>query len=309
MAALVDHRASGSSFHFPFKMATTTALSPDSSAAGTGNPILGFVRSLLFYLLDVLHRALKSVSRNRKSNSNPNKTPSPPPASQIHPAASASFSIEHQQKHYLSRLATTPTSPPPTRMQPTKVMPAVPLLPPPVGVPSPEKNTKENSLASPGNVAHALPQQLHSQDPTRSNLADITASLARLGTVDVNGGIGDDSGSLSPTDATSTTGSIPVSLPCPPLPISESLTGEAAVHSGFMREALDMVRPDLCEAQYATRLFTPSFATHSIKGAFPCPWSHGRIQRLGLFSSRTVQAMDRGLHQLVFPCILQKLSP
>lgn len=127
-------------------------------------------------------------------------------------------------------------------MQPTKVMPAVPLLPPPVGVPSPEKNTKENSLASPGNVAHALPQQLHSQDPTRSNLADITASLARLGTVDVNGGIGDDSGSLSPTDATSTTGSIPVSLPCPPLPISESLTGEAAVHSGFMREALDMAR-------------------------------------------------------------------
>jgi hypothetical protein len=86
------------------------------------------------------------------------------------------------------------------------------------------------------------PQQLQHQDSTRYNLADITASLARLGTSDANHGTGSDSGSLAPSGAASTTSSMPVPLPCPPLPVSEPLTGEKAIHSGFMREALDMVR-------------------------------------------------------------------
>jgi hypothetical protein len=263
-------------------MATTTALSPDSSASTTGNQILGFLRSLLLYLLDILHRALKSLSRIPKPNSN--TSPSSPPASQTHPASSASLSIEQHQKHYLSKLATTPTSPPPSRMQPTKTMPAVPLLPPPSRVPSPHKDTKENHPLSHDNAAQPLPQQLQRQEPARTNLADITTSLARLGTDDANGGTGSDSGSLVPSGATSATGSMPVLLPCPPLPISEPLTGEKAIHSGFMREALDMVRLDLSQARCVALLPTPPSHSVQLKG-FRLPtlvWQHPWLDLLSL---------------------------
>ncbi|KAB5559768.1 cytidine deaminase-like protein [Coniochaeta sp. 2T2.1] len=52
----------------------------------------------------------------------------------------------------------------------------------------------------------------------------------------------DDDDIISRPSPSSAPNSLPVFIPCPPLPIPEPLTGEKAIHSGFMRDALDMAR-------------------------------------------------------------------
>lgn len=198
-------------------MATSTLLSPEAPTSTTANKILNFFHSFLLFLLNTLRRALQSVSRTRPSDSQPFH-------SQHHFASATS------DRSGLAAMSTTTV--PRNRPQPPKVLPALPLIPP--RRPSPEKDSKENTAPFRQEVG-PLPQ--YQPQPQKTDAVEsATESITQL---DLNGIIDETSTSQSPSSPSRS--SLPVYIPCPPLPIPEPLTGERAIHSGFMREALDMV--------------------------------------------------------------------
>lgn len=206
-------------------MATATLLSPEAPTSTTANKILNFLHSLLLLLLNTLRRALQSVSRLRRSRSSPSHSQN-------------TFVFGHDDRTPLA--AMPPTTAPPNRLQPPKVLPALPLMP---ARRSSEKDSKENTAPF-RKEAGLLPQYQSRPEFRKAEPADeLSERLSRLELNAVNGGTtGAGDAAASPSPSSPTPSSLPVFVPCPPLPIPEPMTGERAAHSGFMREALDMVR-------------------------------------------------------------------
>jgi tRNA-specific adenosine deaminase 2 len=209
-------------------MATATLLSPEAPTSTTANKILDFFHSLLLFLLNTLRRALQSVSRIGRSSSSPS-----------HPHHNT-FTSAPDNRSSLAAMA--PTTAPPNRLQPPKVVPALPLLPSRMS--SPQKDSKENTAPS-RKEAGPLPQyQPQAQFRKTEPAEKLTDRLSHLDLNAVNGGgtAGAVDTTASPSPSSPAQTALPVFIPCPPLPIPEPLVGERAIHSGFMREALDMVR-------------------------------------------------------------------
>jgi hypothetical protein len=129
-------------------------------------------------------------------------------------------------------MATTPG--PPNRLQPPRVLPALPLISP--RRPSAEKDRKENKAPSrkePGLQQRYQPEELCKVEPVEK----LTETVSRLDLGSHNGNAPASAASPSASPGRPSLAFVP----CPPLPISAPLSPEKAIHSGFMREALDMV--------------------------------------------------------------------
>lgn len=223
------------SFVLASKMATATLLSPEAPTSTTSKKILDFFHSLLLLLLNTLRRALLSVSRIGRSSSSPSHSHN-------------TFGLASDHRSGLA--AMTPSTSSPNRVQPPKMLPALPLIP--SSRSPPERDSKENT-APPRKDAGPLPQyqpQPRPQPQPQPQLGKAEAAdklSERLSHLDLGEANGNPAGSADVTappscPSTPSPNPLPAFVPCPPLPIAEPLTGERAVHSGFMREALDMVR-------------------------------------------------------------------
>jgi hypothetical protein len=225
-------------------MATSTLLppSPKGPTPSAASKIRDFFHSLLLFLLNTLRRALRSVTRIGRSSSSPL------------PSQHTTFESAVDQRS--DHAAMAPSTAPPNRRQPPRVLPAVPLIPP-KGSPV-ERDSKENTAPLRKEVS-PLPQYHGTQSRLEPGKPEPAARLSeRLSHLDLGGVGGIDGNATTATDTDTAaaaadvtasassspppTGPISVFIPSQPLPVPEPVTPERAVHSRFMREALDMVR-------------------------------------------------------------------